>query len=68
MIEIETIRKMDDKKHIAILDTSSISFLQGLTIKGQLKVCKHSSNLKITDMNMNYLCYLTYNFVKVAKK
>ena len=34
MIEIETIRKMDDKKHIAILDTSSISFLQGLTIKG----------------------------------
>lgn len=34
MIEIETIRKMDDRKHIAILDTSSISFLQGLTIKG----------------------------------
>ena len=34
MIEIETIRKIGNKKHIAILDTSSISFLQGLTIKG----------------------------------
>ncbi len=34
MIDIERIIKIDDKRHIAILDTSSISFMQGLNMKG----------------------------------
>lgn len=34
MIDIEKITKIDDKKHIALLDTSSISFMQGLKMKG----------------------------------
>lgn len=29
MIDIEKIENIDDKKHIALLDTSSISFMQG---------------------------------------
>lgn len=34
MIDIERITKIEDKRHIAILDTSSISFMQGLNMKG----------------------------------
>lgn len=34
MIEIAKIAKIDNKKHIALLDTSSISFMQTLRIKG----------------------------------
>ena len=34
MIEISEIKKINNKKHIAILDTSSVSFMQGLQIKG----------------------------------
>lgn len=34
MIEITKITEIGDKKHIALLDTSSVSFLQGLSIKG----------------------------------
>ena len=34
MIDIEKITNIDDKKHIALLDTSSISFMQGLKMKG----------------------------------
>lgn len=34
MIEIERITKIDDKRHIALLDTSSISFMQGLHRQG----------------------------------
>lgn len=34
MIQINRITKIDDKKHIALLDTSSISFMQGLNMKG----------------------------------
>lgn len=34
MIEIVKITKIDNKKHIALLDTSSISFMQTLQIKG----------------------------------
>ncbi|MDD6324576.1 MAG: hypothetical protein PUA72_03200 [Lachnospiraceae bacterium] len=34
MIEIVRITKINDKRHIAILDTSSISFMQGLDMKG----------------------------------
>ena len=34
MIDIEKIENIDDKKHIALLDTSSISFMQGLKMKG----------------------------------
>ena len=34
MIDIEQIENIDDKKHIALLDTSSISFMQGLKMKG----------------------------------
>ena len=34
MIEIEKITKIDNKSHIALLDTSSISFMQALHIKG----------------------------------
>ena len=34
MIEIEKITKIDNKRHIALLDTSSISFMQALHIKG----------------------------------
>lgn len=34
MIDIEKIKKIDGKRHIALLDTSSISFMQGLKMKG----------------------------------
>lgn len=34
MIEITRITRIDNKKHIALLDTSSISFMQGLQVKG----------------------------------
>ena len=34
MIEIARLSKIDDKRHIALLDTSSISFMQGLNGKG----------------------------------
>ena len=34
MINIEKITKIDGKRHIALLDTSSISFMQGLKMKG----------------------------------
>lgn len=34
MIEITRITKIDDKRHIAILDTSSISFMQSLNMQG----------------------------------
>lgn len=34
MIKIEKIKNIDNKRHIALLDTSSISFMQGLQIKG----------------------------------
>lgn len=34
MLEITKITEIDDKKHIALLDTSSISFMQGLWMKG----------------------------------
>ena len=33
MIDIEKIKKRDGKRHIALLDTSSISFMQGLKMK-----------------------------------
>lgn len=36
MMKITRITNIDDKKHIAILDTSSISFMQGLQEKGIL--------------------------------
>lgn len=34
MIEITKITRIDDMRHIALLDTSSISFMQGLKVKG----------------------------------
>lgn len=34
MIEIEKITNIDNERHIALLDTSSISFMQGLQVKG----------------------------------
>ncbi len=34
MIDIPKITKIDDKRHIALLDTSSLSFMQGLQMKG----------------------------------
>lgn len=34
MIEIAKITEIGDKRHIALLDTSSVSFMQGLRIKG----------------------------------
>lgn len=34
MIEIVEITQIDNKSHIAVLDTSSISFMQGLQVKG----------------------------------
>jgi len=34
MIDITKITELDGKRHIALLDTSSISFMQGLSIKG----------------------------------
>lgn len=34
MMEIAGITQIDNKKHIALLDTSSLSFMQGLQIKG----------------------------------
>lgn len=34
MMTITKITDIDDKKHIALLDTSSISFMQGLHEKG----------------------------------
>lgn len=34
MLEITKITKIDNKRHIALLDTSSISFMQGLQTKG----------------------------------
>lgn len=37
MIQIAKITRINNKKHIAILDTSSISFMQGLQVKGVKK-------------------------------
>ena len=34
MIEIKEITEIGNKKHIALLDTSSVSFMQGLQMKG----------------------------------
>lgn len=34
MIEINKITELDDKRHIALLDTTSISFMQWLSVKG----------------------------------
>lgn len=34
MIEIPKITRIDNKRHIALLDTSSLSFMQGLQMKG----------------------------------
>lgn len=34
MMEINRIKELDNKRHIAILDTTSISFMQGLNAKG----------------------------------
>lgn len=34
MIEITKITEIGDKRHIALMDTSSVSFMQGLSIKG----------------------------------
>lgn len=34
MIEITKITEIGDKRHIALLDTSSVSFMQGLSVKG----------------------------------
>lgn len=34
MLTIEKITNIEDKKYIALLDTSSISFMQGLEVKG----------------------------------
>ena len=34
MIKIDKIKNIDNKRHIALLDTSSISFMQGLQAKG----------------------------------
>lgn len=34
MIEIKQITQIEDRKHIALFDTSSISFMQGLQMKG----------------------------------
>lgn len=34
MLEITQITRIDDKRNIALLDTSSISFMQGLQVKG----------------------------------
>lgn len=34
MIEITKITQIDNKKHIALLDTTSLSFMQGLQVKG----------------------------------
>lgn len=34
MIDIPKITRIDDKRHIALLDTSSLSFMQGLQMKG----------------------------------
>lgn len=34
MIEITKITELEGKRHIALLDTSSISFMQGLSVKG----------------------------------
>ena len=34
MIQITKITELDDKRHIALLDTTSISFMQGLSVKG----------------------------------
>lgn len=34
MLEITKITEIDDKRHIALMDTSSISFMQGLQTKG----------------------------------
>lgn len=34
MMEIAKITQIDNKRHIAVLDTSSISFMQGLQVKG----------------------------------
>lgn len=34
MIDITRITKIDNKKHIALLDTTSLSFMQGLQVKG----------------------------------
>ncbi len=34
MIRITSINKIDNKNHIALLDTSSVSFMQGLKGRG----------------------------------
>ena len=45
MMTITGITNVDNKKHIALLDTSSISFLQGLQEKGITKENNKSLSL-----------------------
>ena len=53
MIEITKITELDDKRHIALLDTTSISFMQGLSVKGlQPEVI-----LKDSGRSFNYIGY-----------
>ena len=48
MIDIEKIKNIDDKNHVALLDTSSISFMQGLKMKG---ISSKTVKCHIKDIN-----------------
>ena len=53
MIEITKITELDDKRQIALLDTTSISFMQRLSVKGlQPEVI-----LKDSGRSFNYIGY-----------
>ena len=65
MIEINKITELDDKRHIALLDTTSISFMQGLSVKGlQPEVILKDYDLVLipewvlTEINDAILCQL----------
>ena len=65
MIEINKITELYDKRHIALLDTTSISFMQGLSVKGlQPEVILKDYDLVLipewvlTEINDAILCQL----------
>ena len=78
MMTITKITNIDNKKHIALLDTSSISFMQGLHEKGitSEEILKDYdlilipkwvlTEIKDAEGRVGYLEQLIYNYPSVA--
>ena len=73
MIEIAKITKIDDQRHIALLDTSSISFMQGLNLNYCASLSRYFSDeldaqifKKNTEQPFTYI--YTYSIISIWKK